>query len=87
VGARAQFMFQRADGMRITLYLGSVRPTASGPNSGTGAPDSAETAFSYSGEGSVPSFYWVEKGLGYALAGKLPRDQLMQIADAVYQQL
>jgi len=87
VGARAQFMFQRADGTRITLYLGGVHPPGSGQGSGTVAPNSAETAFSYSGEGPVPSFYWVEKGLGYALAGKLPREQLMQIAQAVYRQL
>jgi anti-sigma factor RsiW len=77
-GARAQFMYQNAAGERITLYLGAVR---------AGGARAGETAFSFSKDGPVPSFYWVDQGFGYALAGPLPRQELMAIATAVYQQL
>jgi anti-sigma factor RsiW len=46
-----------------------------------------ETAFSFSSDGPVPGFYWVDQGYGYALAGKLPRHALMDLATAVYRQL
>jgi len=35
----------------------------------------------------VPSFYWVDHGFGYAVAGKLPRDALMKLATVTYRQL
>jgi anti-sigma factor RsiW len=79
-GARAQFMFQNADGLRITLYLGGIDPVA-------GNAASQETAFSFLDDGSTPSFYWVEHGFGYALAGALPRAELLKVAEAVYHQL
>jgi anti-sigma factor RsiW len=76
-GARAQFMFQNAAGDRVTLYIGAVKDAAS----------AKETAFRFSDEGPVPGFYWVDEGFGYALAGKLPRQALMDLATAVYRQL
>jgi len=79
-GARAQFMFQNAAGERITLYLGALK------SNGRDA-DKGEAAFRFSAEGPVPGFYWVDHGFGYALAGTLPRDGLMTLAEAVYQQL
>ena len=79
-GARAQFMFQNAGGERVTLYLGAL-------NGGTDAVANRETVFSFSTDGPIHDFYWVDQGFGYALAGKLPREGLMQLAQAVYQQL
>jgi len=79
-GARAQFMFQNAAGTRITLYLGAM-------DAQDGGKAVQETAFRFSADGSVPSFYWVDQGFGYAVAGPLPRDALMQLAEAVYHQL
>jgi anti-sigma factor RsiW len=79
-GARAQFMFERVGGERITLYIGRLADTAASGRA-------AETAFRFSADGPVPSFYWVDRGFGYALAGQLPRDVLQQLATAVYQQL
>jgi anti-sigma factor RsiW len=80
-GARAQFMFQDGQGERVTLYLGAVNPQA--------APKDPvqQTAFQFSSEAGVSSFYWVDKGFGYALAGKLPREGLLKLAEAVYPQL
>ncbi len=80
-GARAQFMFQNAAGGRITLYLGAV----DGNSSATAA--SRETAFRYSTDGPVPSFYWVDQGFGYALSGAVSREELMKLAELVYRQL
>lgn len=86
-GARAQFMFQNPAGERITLYLGAVKDLAGGKPAAGGALDRRETAFSFSNDGPVPGFYWVDQGFGYALAGNLSRDKLMLIAQSVYQQL
>jgi anti-sigma factor RsiW len=85
-GARAQFMFQNAAGLRVTLYLGAVDgPDAAGrPAPG---PGNRETAFRYSMDGPVPAFYWVDQGFGYALSGPLPRPELMRLAELVYRQL
>ncbi len=81
-GARAQFMFQNAAGLRLTLYLGAVDAAAPAK-----AAAAQETAFRYSGDGPVPSFYWVDQGFGYALSGAVSREELMKLAQAVYQQL
>jgi anti-sigma factor RsiW len=77
-GARAQFMYQNAAGQRITLYLGALKPGSSEANA---------TAFSFLDSGSVPGFYWVDHGCGYAIAGQLPRAALHDLASAVYAQL
>lgn len=74
-GPVAQFMYQDAQGRRLTLY---VR---------TDAGENRETAFRYALEGKVGVFYWLDGRLGYALSGELPRDQLLRIAEAAYKQL
>jgi anti-sigma factor RsiW len=96
-GARAQFMFQDKAGERITLYLGAMQAQAAspalvaarpgGPAALPPAADARESAFRFFDEGPVPGFYWVEQGFGYALTGRLTREQLMQLAQAVYRQL
>jgi anti-sigma factor RsiW len=78
-GARAQFMYQNANGDRITLYVGAVDSPA--------AKAMGETAFRFSSEGGVSSFYWVDQGFGYAISGKLPRQGLLGLAEAIYKQL
>ena len=70
-GARAQFMFERAGGERVTLYIGSLG-AGRGRRRGRARPRSASRP-----TGPVPSFYWVDRGFGYALAGALPRDALL----------
>ena len=79
-GARAQFMFQNSAANRVTLYLGAVDTAAAGRSG-------QETDFRYESQGETPSFYWVDQGFGYALAGQLPRETLMKLADLVYHQL
>ena len=86
-GARAQFMFQNSAGERITLYLGAMsEPAATSPTQ-AGLSERRETAFSFSTDGPVPGFYWVDRDFGYALAGPLPREKLMLLARSVHQQL
>ncbi|APW36741.1 anti-sigma factor [Rhodoferax koreense] len=82
-GARAQFMYQNAANERITLYLGAINT----PGSAAPSAMAKETAFSFVSDGPVPGFYWVDQGFGYALAGPLPREALLQLAQTVYQQL
>lgn len=78
-GARAQFMYQNARGERVTLYLGSTPADLQA--------SAASTEFRYSGDGPVPSFYWVDEGYAYALSGALTRQALLQLAQTVYHQL
>jgi anti-sigma factor RsiW len=79
-GARAQFMFQNAQGQRITLYLGALEKS----------PDPADrqaTQFRFEPDGPVPSFYWAEQGFGYALSGQVDKATLMALANSVYGQI
>jgi len=90
-GARAQFMYQDAQGQRLTLYLGAL-PASPAQAPGAGQPAAAPSpaplaGFSFSQEGPVPSFYWVEGDFGYALQADLPRQALLDLALAVYKQL
>ena len=74
-GPVAHFMFQDARGARLTLYVSTQRG------------ESRETAFRFSQEDRVSVFYWIDGRNGYALSGEMGRDQLLSIANAVYQQL
>jgi anti-sigma factor RsiW len=78
-GARAQFMFEDAQGQRVTLYIGALQAS-----DGTAAN---ETSFRFAPDDPVPSFYWADRGFGYALAGKLPRETLLALATAVHRQI
>lgn len=72
----AHFMYQSTRGARITLY---VR---------TEATANRETAFRYAREGNVGVFYWIDRKMGYALSsGDVSRDDLLNVANAVYRQL
>ncbi len=71
-GPAAQFMYQKGKD-RLTLY---ERADASG-----------ETGFRYSEQNGVGVFYWSDQDFGYALAAKTDRQQLLQLAEVVYQQL
>lgn len=89
-GARAQFMFEKKSSgsiggtERITLYIGSLTPNAA---SGMAAERAGETAFRFSSDGPVPSFYWIDRGFGYALAGQLSQSALLELATLVYREL
>ena len=75
-GPVAHFMYQTNRGTRITLY---VRTEIAG---------NRETAFRYAREGNVSVFYWVDRKLGYALSSAdISKDDLLKVANAVYQQL
>lgn len=75
-GPVAQFMYQNAQGRRVTLY---VR---------TEGLDHRETAFRYAREGNVRVFYWIDRNFGYALSsGDMEREELLNLANVVYRQL
>jgi len=74
-GPAAQFMYQDARGLRLTLYL-SNQPA-----------DKGEAAFRYAQEGKVSVFYWIDSNMSYALSGEIGKADLLRIANAVYQGL
>ena len=71
----AQFMYQDAKGLRLTLY---VR---------TNADATRETAFRFAQEKNIGVFYWVDQKLGYALSGEADKNELLRVANTVYKQL
>jgi len=74
-GPAAHFMYQDAQGQRLTLYVRVNRDQG------------RETAFRFAQEGNVRVFYWIDRGLGYALSGEVGKDDLLRVATAVYQHL
>ena len=77
-------MFEDAAGERITLYIGTLHAQAA---QAADAAASRETAFRFASDGAVPSFYWIDRGFGYAVAGRLPRDALLKLATLAYREL
>lgn len=71
LGAGAQYMYINEANKRITLFVGA-------PQSGN------PSTFSFTQNGDVATFYWVEGTLSYALAGRLSKEELLEIAKAVY---
>lgn len=69
----AQLMYEDAGGRRVTVYL--RRPDAPG-----------EVTFRHEQHGELGQFYWVEDGAGYALAGALPKAELLVLAQAIHAQ-
>jgi anti-sigma factor RsiW len=72
-GKSAQLMYQDTQGKRITVYLRK-------PERGT------DTAFRYEQHGALGMFYWVEEACGFALVGELPKERLLMLAKAIYEQ-
>jgi anti-sigma factor RsiW len=71
LGAGAQYMYINEANKRITLFVGA-------PQSGN------PSTFSFTQNGDVATFYWVEGALSYALAGRFAKEDLLEIAKAVY---
>jgi anti-sigma factor RsiW len=70
----AQFMYEDGAGRRFTLYIRK--------ETGLG-----NTSFLFAERGGLGAFYWIDRPLAYALAGRLSREELMDLANAVYAQL
>ena len=70
----AQFMYENANGQRITLYVALN-------------PGGQETAFRIASIGATESFYWLDGPLGFAITGDITQSDLSNIARAAYEQL
>jgi anti-sigma factor RsiW len=69
-------MFEKADGSRLTLYYKSSSEIGSEP-----------TAFRFAQEANgLGVLYWFDAKLGYALVGKLPKEELTELARKIYEQ-
>ena len=69
--AAAQLMYDDVSGRRLTVYVRAA--------SGT------ETAFRFQQEGDAATFAWIDQGFGFAVTAMASRDELLPIAEAVYQ--
>lgn len=70
----AQFMYQDRSGTRISLYV-------------TRDAVNEETGFRLYEEEGRRAFYWLDGGFCYAVAGAVPENTLLSIANAAYRQL
>ncbi len=70
----AQFMFDDAQGTRLTVYIRSDL-------------DDRETSFRVVEQDGLAGFYWVDQGFGYAVMAQVPRERLLSVAEAVWQQI
>lgn len=71
----AQFMYQREDGTRITLY---TRHNSWQKNI---------TAFRYSKQGEMAILYWIDGPMGYAIVGNIKKTELLKLSKEIYLQL
>jgi len=74
-GPAAQFMYQDESGSRMTLYVRNKHN------------DEQNTAFRFHQQDNTNSFYWIDGNLGYVLSGDFQRQQMLNVANNVYQQL
>lgn len=74
-GPAAQFMYEDASGLRLTLY---IRINQSGNDT---------TGFRFSSLDGINVFYWIDGALGYALSGDIDKKDLWQAANVIYEQL
>jgi anti-sigma factor RsiW len=72
-GPAAMFMYEDGKGTRLSCYYLSV-------------DFAGETEFKYREQNGISAFYWVDDGLAYAITANAPREQLLKIAEIVYQQ-
>ncbi|MDA1101360.1 MAG: anti-sigma factor [Proteobacteria bacterium] len=69
----AQFMYEDDAGRRVTVYVRSHQ--------------GKKTAFKFSGNRDISTFYWIDAPFAYALAGDIPRQELLGLAHVVYEDL
>jgi anti-sigma factor RsiW len=72
-GPAALFMYENSKGIRLSCYFLSVE-------------GGGETEFQYRDHNGTSAFYWVEDGLAYAVAANTDREQLLKVAEIIYQQ-
>ncbi len=72
-GKSAQLMYQDAQGLRVTVYLRKPEKNV-------------DAAFRFERQGELGLFYWIEEDCAYALVGALPRETLLRLAQAIYEQ-
>lgn len=71
-GAGAQYLYENGAKQRVTLFVSAV------PGGQEAQP------FSFAQQGNDTMLYWLEGSLGYALIGRMNRDQLMGISRIAY---
>lgn len=82
-GPSAILMYEADDGTRLSLQL---RRMAQGtPDTGFRLEQMPRAAPGRPGAAPM-AFYWIDRSLGFALAGQVDRERLLTLAQSVYQQ-
>jgi anti-sigma factor RsiW len=72
-GPAAQLMYEDASGARLTVYVTRGR--------------GQDTAFRILERGNITAFYWLDRDTAYAVIGSAPRERLLAICQAIYDQM
>jgi anti-sigma factor RsiW len=72
-GPAAQFMYESANGERITLYCSRLA--------------TARSAFHYTVADNIAAVQWSDDGFGWAVSGAADKQRLTEIAQAIYEQM
>jgi len=83
-GPSAILMYEAEDGTRLTLQLRRMNQET--PDTGFRLEHMPPSANGRPLNTATMAFYWVDRNLGFALAGPLERERLLAIAKSVYQQ-
>jgi anti-sigma factor RsiW len=70
----AQLMYQNDAGQRVTVYMRKPEP------------GNTDVAIRFEQQGEFGMYYWVDGDYGCAITGRMPREQLLALAEAVYKQ-
>lgn len=68
----AQFMYEDAQGSRLTLYVRRISGYQGFSN------------FRYREQDGLHMFYWIDRAMGYAVVGEQPASQLIAVANTVH---
>ena len=71
----AHFMYENEAGERVTIYMRTF------------GGEGAEISFHYRRDDDIGVFYWVNKGMGYAIAGQMEKESLLSVAKLAYREI
>ena len=71
----AHFMYENEAGERVTIYMRTF------------GGEEAEISFHYRLDRDIGVFYWVNKGMGYAIAGEMEKENLLEVAKLAYREI
>jgi anti-sigma factor RsiW len=71
----ANFMYENEAGARVTIYMRTF------------GGEGAEISFHCRPDHDTGVFYWINKGMGYAIAGEMEKEKPLDVAKLAYRKI